>query len=192
VPHLPIPPCAADDEPRRRRPPHAIVLTGFWLKAPPPAPPLVSSASMRISTGLCCPTPPPRWPRTAGSPRGHRVPPEPTRHRLLSPPPRVVTPPHGEPPPHQTMPGATLLLLLSSPRRPNTGQVTVAPPRHHADLWRGDRTMGALAAPRAWVGRAIWPLGQAGVARPWANFGPCTVQHFPISKILFPIKISRN
>jgi hypothetical protein len=38
----------------------------------------------------------------------------------------------------------------------------------------------------------IWPLGRAGATRPWADFGRCTVQHFPISEILFPIKISRN
>jgi hypothetical protein len=46
--------------------------------------------------------------------------------------------------------------------------------------------------PQAWASRAIWPLGQAGDTSPWTDFGPCTVQRFPISEIIFSIKISRN
>jgi hypothetical protein len=36
--------------------------------------------------------------------------------------------------------------------------------------------------------RATMPA--PGVVTPWANFGPCTIQHFPISKILFLLNFS--
>jgi hypothetical protein len=34
----------------------------------------------------------------------------------------------------------------------------------------------------------IWPPGQAGATRPWANFDPCNVQSFSIFKTLFLLK----
>jgi hypothetical protein len=52
--------------------------------------------------------------------------------------------------------------------------------------------MGARRATHLGWPLLIWLLGQAGAIRSWADFGRCTVQHFPISKILFPFKISRN
>jgi hypothetical protein len=100
---------------------------------------------------------------------------------------------HGESPPPRHCP--TCFPCLPSD---HCGDPTsVRPPQHRRLLRhlhrpvRGDHGVGARRIAQLGRPRLIWPLGQAGATRPWANFRPCTVNQFLISGILFPIKISR-
>jgi hypothetical protein len=129
------------------------------------SPSLLAAASDPI-TGEC------RRPKPSSAPPMSEVLGEP-RHRLSCPARSPGTPP--------ALPARLFLQYRS---------VSHQEACHRAGRGCGDCAQHARATDMGRPG-PIWPLGQVGAARLWAAFGPWTVQCFPISKILFPIKSFR-